>query len=63
MPAVDSRHMESRSLTTGNFNIRFFLLHSLLFVCLCFFFQSVKRQDKTKIYDLEMQLRLRNSDL
>ena len=61
MHAVDSRHVVSRSLTTGNFNIRFFLLFFSPFVII--FFLSVKRQDKTKIYDLEFQLRLRNSDL
>ena len=60
MHAVDSRHVKSESLTTRNFNIRFFLFF-LPFVIV--FFLSVKRQDKTKIYDLEFQLRLRNSDL
>ena len=59
MHAVDSRHVVSRSLPTGNFNIRFFFFH----YSLLFFFLSVKQQDKTKIYDLEFQLRLRNSDL
>ena len=51
MHAVDSGHAESRSLTTGNFNIRFFN-HSLLFFS---FVLTVKRQDKTKIYDFEFQ--------
>ena len=60
MHAVDSRHVVSRSLPTGNFNIRFFFFFTIRY---CFFFLSVKQQDKTKIYDLEFQLRLKNSDL
>ena len=37
MHAVDSRHVKSESLTTRNFNIRFFLFfyHSLLFFFKC----------------------------
>ena len=62
MHAVDSRHVESRSLTTGNVNTpHFFLFFFSPFVIV--FFLSVKRQDQTKVYDLEIQLRLRDSDL
>ena len=49
MHAVDSRHVESRLLTTGNFNIRFFFLfffhHSLLFF---FFFKCKATKTKQK---------------
>ena len=63
MHAVDSRHVESRSLTTGNVNTPHFFLFFFFHLSLLFFFLSVKRQDQTKVYDLEIQLRLRDSDL
>ena len=60
MHAVDSRHVESRPLTTGNVNTPPPFFFSLFFF---FFFFFLKRQDQTKVYDLEIQLRLRDSDL